>query len=298
MKAVRLTQNYIDTNYLQEHQQRLIERRDFTEGSYSDELADQLVKLNGFRYCELFGSASIAMYAAVYAVKEYIDKNKPVQVSSFSFPALYNALVLNDIAVKIIDCASNGLATTQGELTVHQSIGTNTAEINSDSISIEDSAWCFGRTMILQPTFSVMSLGNNKPLNCGSGGALFFNDKKWVNSLRLLKYYGATGRASQGGVKQTAGGNFRFDDWRAIMGLSQICRIQEHKNHLYNVQKQLLVEQNGYSTMHMLRNKIPCSVKSWQPLHTYLPAKGTFPNSEYCYRTMYITGSNYEYYRH
>ena len=59
MKAVRLTQNYIDTNYLQEHQQRLIERRDFTEGSYSDELADQLVKLNGFRYCELFGSASI-----------------------------------------------------------------------------------------------------------------------------------------------------------------------------------------------------------------------------------------------
>ena len=297
MKAVRLTQNYIDTEYLQEHQQRLIERKDFTEGSYSDELAEKLAALNGFRYCELFGSASTAMYAAVRVAKFHVDNAKSVQVSSFSFPALYNALVLNDIPVEIVDCASSGLAATEGELTVHQSMGTRSAYINPNSISIEDSAWCFGRHMLRQPTFSIISLGNNKPLNCGSGGALFFNDNSWTSPLRLLKYYGATGRASQGGVKQGTGGNFRFDDWRAVMGLSQMCRMEEHKHQLYRVQEQLLVEQNVYSTMHMLKSKTDCSVSSWQPLHTYLPAQGKFPNSEYCYKTMYITGSNYEYYR-
>lgn len=298
MKAFRLTQNYIDTDYLQEHQQRLLERQDFTEGSYCDELAEQLAHLNGFHYCELFGSASVAMYAAVRVAKPYFDNTKPVQVSSFSFPALYNALALNDIPTEIIDCASSGLAATEGELTVHQSMGTKSAYICPNSISVEDSAWCFGRRMERQPTFSVMSLGNHKPLNCGAGGALFFNDKKWVDSIRLLKYYGATGRASQGGIKTGVGGNFRFDDWRAVMGLSQMAKIEQRKHHLFAVQEHLLVEQNGYSTMHMIQSKSECSISSWQPLHTYLPAQGTFPNSEYCYKTMYITGSNYEYYRH
>ena len=299
MKAVKLVKSYIDTEYLLEHQQKLLQKQDYTEGAYSEEFADMLAKESGFKYCELFASASVALYAAVYTAKQHVSISNPVQVPSFSFPALYNELAMNDLPVDLIDVDATGLAQTTGELTVHQSAGILSAPICKQGISIEDSAWCLGRTFDVKPTFSVNSLGNYKLINCGTGGALFFDDEKFLDSIRLLKYYGATNRATLGGKKVGVGSNMRFDDWRAVLGLSQMQNLTSQKKDLCKVQNILGVPGSGYSSLHLLPAEskyVDLSRSSWQPLHTYLTDSKNFPNSEHLFNHYRVFGSNIDFF--
>lgn len=296
---------YLDQQLLDSYLLKLQSKLDFTEADLSEQLSSELAELSNFRYCELFGSGTSALFAACIVSKEFVDTEQTVQVPSFSFPGLYSGLYYAGYKTELIDVdKKTGLANTTGELTVHQSIADAKPAIGSN-FSIEDNAWCLQSNYTVKPTFSMMSMGNNKLFSCGAGGALFFDDVKFIPLLKKLKFYGATGRASKGATRNGPGLNLKFDDWRAALILAQLenysqqitdinCSKEILKNHV------ILDSLPGRSAMYMIDDvdSLPSSVKrqSWEPIHLYTNTPGEFPGSDSCYANKVIVSSNLDSY--
>jgi len=302
----KLSKIYLDQEYLHSLLSRLQHKLDFTEAELSEQLCLELAALSNFRYCELFGSGTSALLSAFLVSKEFVDTKKTVQVPSFSFPGLYSGLYYAGYNIELVDVNPvTGLANTTGELTVHQSIA-DSKPIIRNNFSIEDNAWCLQSKYDTKPTFSMMSMGNNKLFNCGAGGALFFDDEKFIPLLKKLKFYGATGRSSQGVTRDGPGLNLKFDDWRAALVLAQLKNYEQQIIEI-NRSKEILKtyasldELPGCSAMYMIDDvdSLPDYVKrkSWEPIHAYTKTPGEFPGADRCYANKVIVSSNFDVYK-
>jgi len=290
---------FLNQQRLETLTQGCINKLDFTEAELSEQLAGELAELSSFRYCELFNSGSSAILAACIVSKQFVDTKQTVQVPSFSFPSLYNGLYYAGYNIELIDVdAESGLANTQGELTVHQSIADQKPCI-SDNFSIEDCAWSLQSVYKNKPTFSMLSMGNSKLFNCGSGGALFYDDDMFTPLLKQLKFYGATGRASQGAVRSGAGMNLKFDDWRAALILAQLCEYPQLLKKIDQAKQKLNLDNFPASSIMYLVDKSSNLTgfkqrRSWEPLHTFVDQKKVLPNSDYCYNNKVIVSTNFD----
>jgi dTDP-4-amino-4,6-dideoxygalactose transaminase len=296
---------YLDYELLNSYISTLQTKLDFTEADLSEQLSAELAELSNFRYCELFGSGTSALLAACIVSKKFVDTEQTVQVPSFSFPGLYSGLHYAGYKTELVDVdPETGLADTTGELTVHQSIADSKPKIGNN-FSIEDNAWCLQSNYTVKPTFSMMSMGNNKLFSCGAGGALFFDDAQFIPLLKKLKFYGATGRASQGATRNGPGLNLKFDDWRAALILAQLKNYSQQIADI-NCSKEVLKSHAkldnlpGRSAMYMINNVdwLPGYIKrrSWEPIHQYTRQPAKFPGADSCYANKVIVSSNIDAY--
>lgn len=302
------TKTYIDRALLGELQHKVILDNELLEGKYSEQLSARLRDMSQFKHCELFGSGSQALFAAASVARKYTDPDTVVEVPTHSYASIYSAIKLAGFGVTLKDCdVTTGLTETEGEVTVHQCIAEQKPTIKNNSFSIEDNAWTISPSYIEKPTFSMFSMSNSKLLNCGLGGALFYDDDKFTEDLRKFKFLGAGGYAHAGFKRQGAGHRMSFDDWRAILVLSQLDNIENIRRDLGLVKTFLgtittgLDENPGFSAQYLINDteQLPPVLKrnTWVPVHHYVQTEQLFPNADHVYTTKRLAGTNIDSYK-
>jgi perosamine synthetase len=198
---------------------------------------------SGIRHCVATTSGTTALMLALLAVA---DRSRPKKMlfPAYTFLAGANAARLAGFDVELVDvdpetlCMSSRLLSEALErvgpvaavmFVDHNAyVGPRRREIKEtcDRFGvplIEDSAQCFGMQLELVGHVGAYSFSVPKLVTTGQGGCVITNDDDVAAAVRNLIDHGGEWRETR--IHRSLGGNFRFNDVLAALGLSQIERL-------------------------------------------------------------------------
>lgn len=277
----------------------------YGESDVVQELSDKLAYLSPYKYCQLFSSGTTALWSAFQILKQHHN----VKTSSFcdyNYPAILNACHYANYEYVICPADINGKSVFTKDTDVEC---TTTFDGQPQSLSskytIEDNAYWIWSDQ--KYTFSMISFGTNKTLESGCGGALFFDDAIYIDSLKKLKYQGAVERSDKIGRYKSVGFNVKYNDYSADLILKQLDRLQEKQKAITEKKiylKDLLknfgkIETNTGCYTSMICNDKKHTIdflqkqnitykESWQPLSTLTGATTSQSTIDFCNKHLFL----------
>jgi len=304
-----------------------LSQRWLTNGPFLQKFEKKICNYVGTRYCIGVGSATHALHLAVKSIG--IKKGDEVVVPTFTFIATANAVkycnakpILVDVDADTFNISPSAILKnitkkTKAIIVVHYGgQSCDMKEIISIAkkyrlLIIEDCAHALGS--IYKNSFcgslgiaGCFSFYPTKIITTGEGGAVTTNNQKIFKKIKLLKSQGMDNSAEQREKESEwkydivdLGFNYRLDEMRSALGLSQLKRIKKinqmrikiaeeyndkldevkgisipqikkQRNHIYHLYT-IKIDENYSLTRNQLfkkfsKNGIGCSVQYW-PIH-------------------------------
>jgi perosamine synthetase len=232
-----------------------------SQGSVSTALEAEICNALGVKFAVLTTSGSVALYMACFA--HNIGPGDEVIVPANTFIATAHAPYLLGARVVLADCLSNLpnidpdqiemkiTPRTKAIIAVHlNGRGCEMDRINKIAkkhgiVVIEDAAQAMfsrhlnGSYMGTNSSIGTFSLGMVKLISTGQGGAIVTNNKTLADRLRLIKNHGSARTHEY----FESGGNFKFNDILASIGIHQVKRSAtkvRHCNEIYKMYENAL----------------------------------------------------------
>lgn len=244
---IKLIKPYISFEDVQNEFKEVFDSGWFTKGKFVEEFREEIKNYTGAKYCYLATSATTALTMALKALD--IKAGDEVIISDFSFPATAN--VVEDLgAIPIfadVDLDTFNMMPKQLELKITSK---TKAVIFVDALGspveihevkeickkynlplIEDGACAIGSSEFGVRCGNIaditcFSFHPRKLLTTGEGGAITFNDDKFVDFFEIKLNHGA--KVDNGKFDFIDYGyNYRLPELQAIMGIKQVKKLDD-----------------------------------------------------------------------
>lgn len=234
-----------------------------TEFEKTEELAEKIAAFTGARYAAIVPSGTLGLVASLQALgvgagDEVVVPNLTMAATATAVAMIGAKPVFADIERQTLTLAPHSVErfiSSRTRAVIHVSLngraGTllRTLEIcKSRGVAlIEDAAqslgsFAEGRHLGTVGDCGVFSFSSPKIITTGQGGAVVTNDAAVAERLKRLKNFG---RASGGeDIYDSIGFNYKFTDLQAVLGLSQMAKLQERmakKKELYRFYRDGLI---------------------------------------------------------
>lgn len=244
---IKLIKPYISFEEVQNEFKEVFDSGWFTKGKFVEEFREEIKNYTGAKYCYLATSATTALTMALKALD--IKAGDEVIVSDFSFPATAN--VVEDLgAIPIfadVDMDTFNMLPQQLESKITSktkavifvdALGSPTGIHEIKKICekhnlplIEDGACAIGSSEFGVRCGNIaditcFSFHPRKLLTTGEGGAITFNDSKFVDFFEIKLNHGA--KVTDGKFDFIDYGyNYRLPELQAIMGIKQLKKLDK-----------------------------------------------------------------------
>ena len=220
-----------------------------TEFKRVSEFEDRISNFIGSRYCIVTTSGTVALALSLMALG--VGLGDEVLVPNLTMIATPNAVRLLGGEVILVDVEPETLCmdvqsikksiTKKTKALIYVSLNGRGGKIeevkkicNAYNISlIEDAAQSFGSChngfhLGRYGEMGIFSFSMPKIITTGQGGAIVFDDEKYLKKIRQLKNFGR----EKGGhdIHDEIGYNFKFTDIQAVVGMAQLETISERVN--------------------------------------------------------------------
>lgn len=247
---IKLIKPYISFEEVQNEFKEVFDSGWFTKGKFVEEFREEIKNYTGSKYCYLATSATTALTMALKALD--IKAGDEVIVSDFSFPATAN--VVEDLgAIPIfadVDMDTFNMLPEQLESKITSktkavifvdALGSPTGIHEIKKICekynlplIEDGACAIGSSEFGVRCGNIaditcFSFHPRKLLTTGEGGAITFNDPKFVDFFEIKLNHGA--KVTDGKFDFIDYGyNYRVPELQCVMGIKQLKKLDEIVN--------------------------------------------------------------------
>lgn len=244
---IKLIKPYISFEEVQNEFKEVFDSGWFTKGKFVEEFREEIKNYTGANYCYLATSATTALTMALKALD--IKQSDEVIVSDFSFPATSN--VVEDLgAIPIfadVDLDTFNLLPEQLETKITSktkavifvdALGSPTGIHEIKKICekhnlplIEDGACAIGSSEFGVRCGNIaditcFSFHPRKLLTTGEGGAITFNDPKFVDFFEIKLNHGA--KVTDGKFDFVDYGyNYRVPELQCVMGIKQLKKLDD-----------------------------------------------------------------------
>ncbi len=242
---IKLIKPYITFEEVQEEFKEIFETGWFTKGKFVEEFREELKNYIGCNYVYLTTSATTALTMALKAL--HIKAGDEVIVSDFSFPATANVVedlgavpVFADVSLDTFNMLPEQLEnkiTSKTKAVIFVDALGNPGGIHRikeicqryDIPLIEDGACAIGSSEFGIKCGNIaditcFSFHPRKLLTTGEGGAITFNDKKFVEFFDVKLNHGATFNNGKFDFVDF-GYNYRLSELQCVMGIKQIKKL-------------------------------------------------------------------------
>lgn len=244
---IKLIKPYISFDEVKNEFENIFDSGWFTKGSFLEQFREEVLKYTGANYCYFTTSATTALTIALKAL--HIKAGDEVIVSDFSFPATANVVedlgavpIFADVDLETFNMLSEQLEAkitpkTKAVIFV-DALGNPTGIHEIKKICekyslplIEDGACAIGSSENgvrcgAIADITCFSFHPRKLLTTGEGGALTFNDSKFVEFLDIKLNHGA--KVTNGKFEFVDYGyNYRLPELQAVMGIKQVQKLDE-----------------------------------------------------------------------
>ncbi|WP_263833674.1 DegT/DnrJ/EryC1/StrS family aminotransferase [Sulfurospirillum oryzae] len=243
---IKLIKPYISYDEVQDNFREIFESGWFTKGKFVEQFREEIKKYTGAKHVYLATSATTALTMALKAVN--IKNGDEVIVSDFSFPATANVVedlgaipIFADVSLETFNMLSKELEskiTPRTKAVIFVDALGNPSGIHKikeickkHSVPlIEDGACAIGSS-----EFGIKCGGDIADITCfsfhprkllttGEGGAITFNDEKYVDFFEVKLNHGA--KVENGKFDFIDFGyNYRLSELQAVMGIKQVKKL-------------------------------------------------------------------------
>lgn len=244
---IKLIKPYISFDEVQNEFKEVFESGWFTKGKFVEEFREDIKGYTGAKYCYLATSATTALTMALKALD--IKVSDEVIVSDFSFPATANVVedlgavpIFADVCLSTFNMLPEQLEskiTSKTKAVIFVDALGNPSGIHEikkicekhNLPLIEDGACAIGSSEFGVRCGNIaditcFSFHPRKLLTTGEGGAITFNDEKFVDFFEVKLNHGA--KVENGKFDFVDYGyNYRLPELQAIMGIKQVKKLDE-----------------------------------------------------------------------
>lgn len=242
---IKLIKPYISYAEVQEHFQEIFESGWFTKGKFVEQFREEIKNYTGAKYAYLATSATTALTMALKAID--VKEGDEVIVSDFSFPATANVVedlggipIFADVSLETFNMLPEALEakiTHKTKAVIFVDALGNPSGIHQikaicEKYSlplIEDGACAIGSSENGVRCGNIaditcFSFHPRKLLTTGEGGAITFNDEKYINFFEIKLNHGA--KVENGKFDFVDFGyNYRLSELQAVMGIHQVKKL-------------------------------------------------------------------------
>lgn len=242
---IKLIKPYISFEEVQDEFKNVFESGWFTKGKFVEEFREEIKNYTGAKYCYLATSATTALTMALKALN--IKADDEVILSDFSFPATANVVedlgaipVFADVDLETFNMLPQQLEakiTTKTKAIIFvDALGNPSGITEIKQICekynlplIEDGACAIGSSEFGVKCGNIaditcFSFHPRKLLTTGEGGAITFNDPRFVDFFEIKLNHGA--KITDGKFDFIEYGyNYRLPELQAIMGIKQVKKL-------------------------------------------------------------------------
>lgn len=247
---IKLIKPYISFSEVQEEFKEIFESGWFTKGKFVEEFREELKNYTAANYAYLTTSATTALTMALKALD--IKAGDEVIVSDFSFPATANVVedlgaipIFADVSLDTFNMLADDLEskiTTKTKAVIFvdalgSPVGIHEIKEICEKYNlplIEDGACAIGSSEFGVRCGNIaditcFSFHPRKLLTTGEGGAITFNDDKFVDFFEIKLNHGA--KVTDGKFDFIDSGyNYRLPELQAIMGIKQVKKLNDIVN--------------------------------------------------------------------
>lgn len=244
---IKLIKPYISFEEVQNEFKDVFDSGWFTKGKFVEEFREEIKSYTSAKHCYLTTSATTALTMALKALD--IKINDEVIVSDFSFPATANVVedlgaipIFADVDLDTFNMLpqqlENKITSKTKAVIFVDALGSPTGIHEIKKICkkhnlplIEDGACAIGSSECGVrcgniADFTCFSFHPRKLLTTGEGGAITFNDSKFVDFFEIKLNHGA--KVTDGKFDFVDYGyNYRLPELQAIMGIKQVKKLDE-----------------------------------------------------------------------
>ena len=203
-----------------------------TEGPSTEAFEKKLKGVLGAKHVVACSNGTAAIYLALKAVG--VDKGEEVQVPALTFIATAEAVSFLGATPRFVDVSTddfcvdgNGINGDDWLVSVHLN------GRDGGPGTVMDCAQALGARKYPHGT-GTLSFHASKIVTTGEGGAVFTDSEEVAERVRMLKNHG---RLDKKDFHPTLGFNFKFDDMRASLGLSQLDMLQSRRSHALDLRR-------------------------------------------------------------
>ncbi len=245
---MKLIKPYIQYKDIESQFKEVFESGIFTRGKYVEQFKQDIRQYTGSEYCHLATSATTALWLVLKVLG--IKEGDEVIVSDFSFPATANVVedlgaipVFADVSLDTYNMLPSELKRritdkTKAVIFV-DALGNPSGLTEIQKICteygiplIEDAACAIGSKEFSVPCGNIaditcFSFHPRKLISTGEGGAITTKCSHLYKKMEAKLNHGGSGFDGPGMNFITYGYNFRMSELQAVMGSSQLVRIEE-----------------------------------------------------------------------
>jgi dTDP-4-amino-4,6-dideoxygalactose transaminase len=246
-KMIKLIKPYISFEEVQNEFKDVFDSGWFTKGKFVEEFRNEIKSYTGVKYAYLTTSATTALTLALKVLD--IKPKDEVIVSDFSFPATSNVVedmgavpIFADVSLETFNMLPEQLEskiTSKTKAVIFVDALGNPSGITKikeickkyDLPLIEDAACAIGSSENETRCGNIaditcFSFHPRKLLTTGEGGAVAFNDDKFVDFFEIKLNHGAVVNDGKFDFVDY-GYNYRLPELQAIMGIKQVKKLDE-----------------------------------------------------------------------
>lgn len=244
---IKLIKPYISFEEVENQFKEIFESGWFTKGKFVEEFREEIKNYTGAKYCYLATSATTALTMALKALD--IKAGDEVIVSDFSFPATANVVedigaipIFADVSPKTFNMLpselENKITTKTKAVIFVDALGSPDGIHEIKKICqkhnlplIEDGACAIGSSEFGVRCGNIaditcFSFHPRKLLTTGEGGAITFNDEKFVSFFDIKLNHGAVVNDGKFDFVDY-GYNYRVPELQCVMGIKQLKKLDE-----------------------------------------------------------------------
>lgn len=242
---IKLIKPYINFDEVESEFREIFESGWFTKGKFVEAFREEIKSYTGTKHAYLATSATTALTMALKAVG--VCKNDEVIISDFSFPATANVVedleatpIFADVSLETFNMLPQELEskiTSKTKAVIFVDALGNPSGIHAIKAIcekhhlplIEDAACAIGSSELGTRCGSIaditcFSFHPRKLLTTGEGGAITFNDEKYVTFFDIKLNHGSIFHEGKFDFVDF-GYNYRLPELQAVMGIKQIHKL-------------------------------------------------------------------------
>lgn len=244
-KMIKLIKPYISFDEVKNEFEDIFDSGWFTKGKFVEEFRKEIKNYTGAKYAYLTTSATTALTMALKVL--YIKEGDEIIVSDFSFPATANVVedigaipIFADVSLKtynMLPAQLESKITSKTKAVIFvDALGSPSGihEVKNICVKynlplIEDGACAIGSSEYAMKCGNIaditcFSFHPRKLLTTGEGGAITFNDDKYVEFFDLKLNHGATVNNGKFDFVDF-GYNYRLPELQCVMGIKQFKKL-------------------------------------------------------------------------
>jgi perosamine synthetase len=206
---------------------KVVESGWVSEGRFTHEFEEKVAAIMGYRFGVATVNGTVALTLGLMACG--IDWHDTISVPDLTFIATANAVRAIGADIKLVDCGEP----------VDMPVSFNGRTAGAGIVT--DAAQALGSSKALSPVAST-SFAPSKIITTGQGGMVFTDNQEIAERVRRLKDHGRLDKAD---FHPSVGFDYKFDDIRAALGLSQLAKLPQRIQHKRRICRQYQEELKG-----------------------------------------------------